>query len=388
LNAVKSASVPGYVFGLDVSQDGERMLFQEQRKGELYLREISPDGKVSPDILKFGGDRCCFVWSADRKYILFAQRDGERSDIWALPTESWPLHGLPKPIHLTTGPMSFFDPLPSRDGKQIFVTGLKERGQLVHYDLKSHQFLPFLSGISATDPSSSRDGKWVVYRSYPDRCLWRSRSDGSERLQLTSPGMYVAYPWMSPDGTRVTFSSDQGIYLVDMNGGQPQKIIDQGGDGYWSPDGNSLAFQGRGGLQIFDLRTRKISSVPGAEHIWGPYWPTQDTLVAGTSLPNGQGKYLSYDFKTQKWTDLFAAKMENSAMSPDNKYLYFTTGSPEFELRRFGFANHKIELITNVKDLPQLRYGYTQINAAPDGSVVFTRDIGTQDIYALHVRWP
>jgi hypothetical protein len=186
----------------------------------------------------------------------------------------------------------------------------------------------------------------------------------------------------------VTFTSDQQIYLVDMNGGQPQRIIDQGGGGYWSPDGNSLVFQGPGGLQILDLRTRKISSVPGAEHIWGPFWPTQDTLVAGTSLPNGQSKYLSYDFKTQKWTDLFTAKMENLAMSPDNKYLYFTTGGPEFELRRFRFDDHKIELITNVKDLPQLRDGYTQINAAPDGSVVFTRDISTQDIYALHVRWP
>jgi len=32
--------------------------------------------------------------------------------------------------------------------------------------------------------------------------------------------------------------------------------------------------------------------------------------------------------------------------------------------------------------------GRTQINAAPDGSPVFTRDIGTQQIYALSVRWP
>jgi eukaryotic-like serine/threonine-protein kinase len=388
LNPVKSASVPGYVFSLNLSRDGERLLFQEYRKGELYLREMSMDGKVTRDIQMFSSDdRCCFVWSADRKFILYAQSEGGQRDIWALPTGNWMSRGSSKPIRLTTGPMSFSDPFPSRDGKQIFVTGLKERGQLVHYDLKSHKFLPFLSGISATDPSSSLDGKWVVYRSYPDRCLWRSRSDGTERLQLTSPDMYVLYPWMSPDGTRATFSSGGQIYLVDMNGGQPQKIIDEGFDGYWSPDGNSLAFQGQVGLQIFDLRTRKKSSVPGAENIWGPYWPTQDMLVAGTDAPNGQSKYLSFDFKTQKWTDLFTAKIENTAMSPDNKYLYFTTGSPEFELRRFRFDDHKIELITNVKDLPQLRYGYTQINAAPDGSIVFTRDISTQEIYALHVRW-
>jgi hypothetical protein len=30
----------------------------------------------------------------------------------------------------------------------------------------------------------------------------------------------------------------------------------------------------------------------------------------------------------------------------------------------------------------------TQINVAPDGSPVFTRDIGSQEIYALTVKWP
>jgi peroxiredoxin len=30
----------------------------------------------------------------------------------------------------------------------------------------------------------------------------------------------------------------------------------------------------------------------------------------------------------------------------------------------------------------------TQITVAPDGSAVFTRDIGTQKICALTVKWP
>jgi len=32
--------------------------------------------------------------------------------------------------------------------------------------------------------------------------------------------------------------------------------------------------------------------------------------------------------------------------------------------------------------------GNTQISVAPDGSPVFTRDIGTQEIYTLTVKWP
>ncbi len=30
----------------------------------------------------------------------------------------------------------------------------------------------------------------------------------------------------------------------------------------------------------------------------------------------------------------------------------------------------------------------TQINIAPDGSPIFIRDTGYQEIYALNVRWP
>ena len=51
-------------------------------------------------------------------------------------------------------------------------------------------------------------------------------------------------------------------------------------------------------------------------------------------------------------------------------------------------ADHTVELITSLKDLPRAigPDGNTQISVAPDGSPVFTRDIGTQEIYALTVK--
>jgi hypothetical protein len=58
-----------------------------------------------------------------------------------------------KPVRLTNGPLPYSDPYPNRDGKQIFVLGTKERGELVHFDMKSHQFLPFLSGIFRNGPN-------------------------------------------------------------------------------------------------------------------------------------------------------------------------------------------------------------------------------------------
>ena len=95
--------------------------------------------------------------------------------------------GTPKPIQVTSSPMSLSSPLPSKDGKKLFVVGETIHGELMRYDLKSGQFAPFLGGISAETPAFSRDGQWVAYVSYPEGILFRSKADGSERLQLTYP---------------------------------------------------------------------------------------------------------------------------------------------------------------------------------------------------------
>ena len=114
-------------------------------------------------------------------------------------------------------------PVPSPDGKHLFAEGYLPRGELVVYDIKSHQFLPFLSGISAGELDFSRDGKWVAYVSYPDGTLWRSRADGSERLQLTFPPVTVFLPRWSPDGTQIAY--------INAQAGQPFKHFPDIGTG-------------------------------------------------------------------------------------------------------------------------------------------------------------
>ena len=165
----------------------------------------------------------------------------------------------------------------SRDGKQMFAIGTKRRGELVRYDMKSHQFVPFLSGISAISPSFSKDGQWVAYISYPDHTLWRSRSDGTERRQLTYPPMEVAWPSISPDGTKVAFTiCCYETYVIDMDGGPPQRIEKQSSGATFSPDQDLLIMtslvEGKHNgdkdplqLKILDVRTGKISVVPSSE---------------------------------------------------------------------------------------------------------------------------
>jgi hypothetical protein len=95
---------------------------------------------------------------------------------------------------LTAGPLNFYSPQPSLDGKRLYVIGEQPKSELVRYDAKSSQFLPYLGGISARTVNFSRDGQWVSYVSYPEGKLWRCRIDGSDKLQLTSTELAIGSP--------------------------------------------------------------------------------------------------------------------------------------------------------------------------------------------------
>jgi Tol biopolymer transport system component len=88
----------------------------------------------------------------------------------------------------------------------LYVIGQQQRGEMVRYDGRSDQWVPYLSGISAEFLDFSPDGQWVAYVDFPEGALWRSRIDGSERLKLTGPPMQVLEPIWSSNGKQISFT--------------------------------------------------------------------------------------------------------------------------------------------------------------------------------------
>ena len=175
------------------SPDGTRIRFTtyDPINNVNAIWEVRPDGSDLHPV--FPGwnnppNECCGKWTPDGRYYLFqSTRDG-MTQVWIVPDHSgWWRKTSHDPVQLTTGPLQFGDPLPSKDGKKLFVVGVQQRAELVRYDAKSGDFAPYLDGISAGDLDFSRDGQWVTYVTYPDDTLWRSKLDGSARLQLTYP---------------------------------------------------------------------------------------------------------------------------------------------------------------------------------------------------------
>jgi hypothetical protein len=208
----------------------------------------------------------------------------------------------------------------------------------------------------------------------------------------------VYLPFISPDGKQVVYGNVKGeIYVISIDGGQPQKVVDKHANAAnWSADGKVLVFEydrdpAHPESQFLDLETGKRSVVPGSQDLEGAQWVSEDMLVAG---PKNAAKLEMFDVRTQKWSDLVSGTVPGSvvnyAHSPDYQYVYYTTGGAEPQAMRIRLADRKVEMIASLKDLRRALGpdGNTQISVAPDGSAIFTRDVGTQEIYALTLKWP
>jgi len=254
----------------------------------------------------------------------------------------------------------------------------------------------------------SRDGKWVTYVAYPEATLWRSKVDGSERMQLTFPPLFAVQPRWSPDGSRIAFVGRQpnkpfSVYTISADGGSPERPVPGDRDTCdptWSPDGESLLFGrfpsdeppgvGPMGLEIVDLRTHAITKVPGSEELWSPRWSRDGRRIL--ALTRGAHRPMLFDSKTQKWTEL--AKMggvgwEEWARQGD--YIYFLgfprAGQPG-GVFRVRISDHKLEQVVCLKDFRQPPNWGEWTGLAPDDSPLLVRDAGTQDIYALDWEAP
>lgn len=387
------------------SPDQKRLRFTllDPKTQASSLWEVSAEGRDLHPVLPGWNNHpaeCCGTWTLDGKYFLFQGRRNGRTDIWAMREEGGLFRkGSQEPMQLTNGPLNFLGPVPSKDGKRLFVIGSQRRGELARYSASSGQFVPYLGGISAEYVSFSKDGQWVAYATFPEGSLWRSKVDGSERLQLTFPPMQAWLPRWSPDGKQVAFQGmtpdkPWAMYLISADGGHPEQVAPGLGDIGWSPDGQSLVFGDsplfieprptqKLAIHVMDLKTRQASTLPGSEGLYGPRWSPDGHMIA--ALRAGPETLLVFDLVTRKWTELGRISVGFPSWSRDSKYVYFDSPEGEPGFYRVRITNHKLERLFSLKNV---RLADFWMGLAPDDSPLVMRDVGTQEIYALDWEAP
>jgi len=407
------ATAPGYPNAFAFSPDGNliRFTISDITNGTFALWEMNADGRGLRALLpgwNKPAQECCGSWTPDGKYYVFqSTRDGA-SNIWIMREGSkfW-RRGTHEPLQLTAGPLQFYAPRSSKDGRKLFIYGVQPRGELVRYDSKSGQFVPFLGGISAGDVDFSRDGQWITYVTYPEGTLWRSKIDGSQRLRLTYDPINASLAHWSPDGQQVAFSGGEPgkpwkVFLVSKDGGSSQPVTSenvQETDPTWSSDGRTLAFghaspgkADQAFIQLVDVKNRRVSRLPGSESLFGPRWSHDGRHIVAISADNI--KLMLYDVSSQKWhmlTDKLGS-IGYLSWSSDSTHVYLDTViTDETGFFKVEIKNAKVEKLCSLKQIKQYPSQFgpgSWTGLGPGETPLFVRDISAQEIYALDWRLP
>ncbi len=415
----KLLTAPGYVVALRLSPRGDVLRFtvRDSASGVTSLWESLADGsKPHPMNLpwhtaalrwgegEYGGD-----WTPDGHYFVFrSSRDGVHS-FWAVrENEGWIRRGANTPVQLYTGPDYIGEPRFSADGKKIFFVNYQERRELVRYDSGHKLFVPYLGGIPARLLSFSPDGKWVAYRNDTDGSLWRSRVDGTEKLQLTFPPLEVHHSSWSPDGKSVAFGGRlpgeaSKLYSVPSDGGTPEALTspaDSDTEPSWSPDGKLLLFEhwatNEAGVRrpvvcLLDLNTRQTRVVPGSVGLDGIHWSPDGKYAAASD--EVRHKLVLFNFARQQWSDLADGAPYGWGIrwSSDSRYVYYQhwVQGEEQPIFRVRISDRKVEQITSARQILRADVlGYAMTGLTPDNSPLASVIRSNSDVFALDLDLP
>ena len=334
------------------SPDGKHLAFVRRLPGlvsALYLKDLE-SGKEWPIYDQFErdhqetsgseGNAPAFAWTPDSESIVFWTAGKlNRVDVASREASVIPIHvrvekkiqpALRVPVEVS--PEAFEVKMPrwtqySPDGSRVAFQAV---GYLWLKDVASGETerLTDQSEHFEFYPRFSPDGSSLVYTTWDDQDLGsvrvRSLTDGSERVITPERGHYVE-PRFSPDGKKVVYrkfaggfllssmwSMEPGIYVVDLEGGEPERIQDGGVSPQLSPDGERLYYVGFGdGLTL--------ESVNLAGH--------------------------------DKRTHLAGSKSTEISLSPDGRWVAFTEGYTAYVMP-FPRTAEQIAIHPNVTALP------------------------------------
>ena len=148
----------------------------------------------------------------------------------------------------------------------------------------------------------------IAYECYVDDNweIFVMNADGSDPINLTStPKIHEHYPQVSPDGSKICFSVDDGegreavrsLYVMDINGRNRKKLADHAREPFWRPDSKVIGFlpqeypkfnvidYSTRGMSFYDLATGGIEPHPNStnlHHLYNPSFAQNGKWIVST----------------------------------------------------------------------------------------------------------
>ncbi len=407
----KFAALPGRAFWLRWSPDGALLRFTllNPLNHATSLWEISSTGKNLHPLLSNWSNpasECCGSWTPDGKSFVFQSAHNGSNNIWVLQEKSFLSKLRPvAPIQLTNGPLSYLAPITANTGHRLFFIGLDARSVLLKYDPLTQQFVPNGKALNAASlVDFSRDGGSVAWINPEDVSLWRSKVDGTQRLQLTAPPLEVFMMHWSPSGKRIVLMGREPgklwrLYIVDAQGGDILPVLKETrneADPDWSPDGNSLVF-GRlpdlmaekslpKAIYIVDLKTRQVTTLPNSEGLFSPRWSPDGRYIV--AMPLDQSKLVLYDTAAHTWKVLIARPAHDPVWSNDSRWIYFHDFLAQDQpVYRVSVPEGKLERVAGLKSVQPLDVLDFRFAGLTPGDVpLVSARISTANIYSIDLN--
>ncbi len=229
-------------FSRCLSPSQERIIFNAQSQVGWFLYVINPDNPPTicqmTDYSQVGNPSR----SPDGSKIAYENLDSGTISILYLSSYNTQQFRQPDTYSNLSAPAW------SPDGSQLVIQAGKDHecSNLLTFSLDgTHREITSGEACDIT-PDWSPNGIQIIFArattSGDDLEVYSYNLITHQLRQLTDNTLHDYGPVWSPDGTQIAFSSEDGIYIMDANGANMQRVIEFGQWPAWSPDGSRLAF--------------------------------------------------------------------------------------------------------------------------------------------------
>jgi Tol biopolymer transport system component len=294
--------------------------------------------------------------------------------------------------------------IPTQTGSRIFAFSFRSRRELEQIEPRTLGFSTLSVDANAEEASVSPDGQMVVYSDRPDGSLWRSRTDGSQRIRLTNPPLAGLFPRWSPKGEQILFTGirtgqARQIYILSADGGSLRPVLPKGWEGLnadWSPDGYRIVVTMRNqkihpqyALYLLEPTTGVLKELPDSKDLTDSRWSPDGRYIVAQD--DSKRRILLYDMHKGQWSTIGSGGfLQSLHWSPDGSSIYFQDQLDDEEsVFRADVATKKVERISGFA--PILRGSAAQClfsGVAPNGSLYMMIERGATEIYALDLDLP
>ncbi|MCX6132225.1 MAG: DUF5050 domain-containing protein [Ignavibacteriales bacterium] len=229
--------------------------------------------------------------------------------------------------------------------------------------------------------------------------IYKSNSDGSNWIRLTSNSAQESDPHWSPDGSKIVFYSNRDgnneIYIMNADGTNQTRITNNAASDSspaWSPDGTKIAFTSDrdGNNEIY------VMNIDG----------TGQTRLTNNTASDGAASWSPNGSKIAFWTDrdgngeIYVMNADGTGQTrltnntvPDWSPIAWSPNGTRISFSRGATGNHQVYIVnadgSGQTQLTTLGSANDHTTWSPDGTkIAFLSDRDHTDIYSLYTMNP